>query len=145
MKIQGWMGILLGVSLNWVATAAHAGTSPLDAATVLREAKGLALQCTFRPVQFDAQGNREELPLRSQCAELQVQGREARFSSSQGIVTLELTDSAESDGGDLNELIFRDRRGREITRLEKVLAFGDLLLALVGSESVPEQFQAQNP
>ena len=145
MKIQGWMGILLGVSLNWVGTAAHAGTSPLDAATVLREAEGLALQCSFRPVQFDTQGNREERPLRSQCPELQVQYREARFSSSQGIVTIELTDSTESDGGDLNDLIFRDRRGREITRLEKVLAFGDLLLALVGTESVPEQFQAQNP
>ncbi len=145
MKIQGWIGLILGVSLNWVASAAHAGTSPLDAATVLREAEGLALQCSFRPVQFDAQGNREELPLRSHCAELQVQGKEGRFSSSQGIVELELVDSVQSDGGDLNDLIFRDRRGREITRLENLLVYGDLLLALVGNESVPEQFQAQNP
>ena len=94
----------------------------------------LVLNCAVQPVRTREDGRFESLPARSICpAELSVDGNIARFEVQKKSYTAVLTESEDSDGGDLNDLVIMNSKGRTVAREQNILAFGDILVALAGS------------
>jgi hypothetical protein len=73
-------------------------------------------------------------PLESNCAEVQVKGSQARFQLGNEWYLADIVESAESDGGDLNDVTVLDQNGATVAQRTNTLAFGDILLALAGGQ-----------
>lgn len=100
----------------------------------------LLSSCAVQPFIIDETGERTYGAIRSTCPELELTSDGARLRVNGRTYFAHLLESEDSDGGDLAHLLITDRRGRPVAQLENVLAFGDVLYALVGrSISVREE------
>lgn len=124
-------------SLFGAAFSSHALASEAESPARSRfwdQVQNLVLSCAVEPVKV-ADGRKITGPLRSSCDEVQVSGNEARLFVDGRWYTAVLTDSAESDGGDLNDIRVEDEKGNVVAELHNVPAFGDVLLGLAGGQA----------
>ncbi|MDR3607630.1 MAG: hypothetical protein P4M08_09645 [Oligoflexia bacterium] len=141
MKLSNF-GSLLAMSLAVAATTAWGAqvTSRSNDRELLQDLRNLTLKCVVRPYTIDAQGAKIALPLRSICSELVVTAPEtATIQIENQVFTAELTESEDSDGGDLDHLTIRNDEGQIVAQRRNVAAFDDILIALAaGSENFPD-------
>ncbi len=110
--------------------------SPVFAAdNTLIDIRELAVRCSVLPVHVDAQGHETDLTPYSVCAELQVHGQNGVAILNGERFALMLSDSADSDGGDLNKLDIISAKGVKLAEYDNILAYGNLLSALVGGHT----------
>jgi hypothetical protein len=120
-----------------VASLALASGYPHESPQFWSEIKDLTLRCAVQPYALDEAGNRIYAPIRSNCAssELEISGRQARFSLEGNAYVATLEDSEDADQGDLNHLRIADSvTGAIVAEAENVLAFGEVAIALVGGD-----------
>lgn len=93
----------------------------------------LASQCAVIPYAI-IDGTKVQGVTRSQCANLAVKNNQLDFTVLGQPFTAQVQDSADSDGGDLNDLQVTNAQGEVIVQASNVLAYGDVIQALVGSQ-----------
>jgi hypothetical protein len=96
----------------------------------------LIQHCAVQPYILD-NGKKVYGPLRSNCVEVLVQGSQAQFNLDGVWYVASLTDSDDSDGGDLNDITVRkmsDTSGDVVAERHNALAFGDILVGLAGGQ-----------
>jgi hypothetical protein len=71
---------------------------------------------------------------RSQCDNLKVKNNQLEFTVLGQTFTAQVQDSADSDGGDLNDLQVTNSQGEVVVQASNILAYGDVIQALVGSK-----------
>lgn len=92
--------------------------------------------CVAFPVYSDGEGRQHAGRLLSRCPEIRVlDATHARLTLSGATFEATLSDSRESDGGDLNDVIVRDAAGNVVAQRGNVPAFGDILLGLLGGNA----------
>ena len=102
--------------------------------------KDLVADCAVQPVTKLANGRTKYLRVVSLCPDsLSVTGNLAQFSLHGIRYSAVLLDSPLADEGDLNTLIVRDPEGKIAAKAEHIPAFGDILLALAGSQDAFRQ------
>lgn len=99
---------------------------------LLRDLARLTRRCVVRPFKRDLQGNRVYLPLRSVCEELTVDAKGAQVQHEGRFLRAFLSESEDSDGGDLAHLFVIDAKGEVLAAHRNVVAFDDVLVALAG-------------
>ena len=141
MKTPTLRDVVVSLSILALSPLANAsGTTSAfapEVQKVLIEVQTIARRCAFRPVKI-MNGRKVEGRLRSRCPNLLISNNEALIQVREGVVHAILTDSPNSDGGDLNDLRFETRRGKLIAQIPGVLAYGDVLMALTGNSQIPE-------
>jgi hypothetical protein len=93
----------------------------------------LASQCAVVPYAV-VDGTKVRGMARSQCANLSVKNNQLEFTVLGETFTAQVQDSADSDGGDLNDLQVTNAQGEVVVHASNVLAYGDVIQALVGSK-----------
>ena len=102
--------------------------------------KDLVADCAVQPVAKLANGRTKYLRVVSLCPEsLSVTGNLAQFNLNGARYSAVLLDSPLADEGDLNTLVVRDSEGKIAAKAEHIPAFGDILLALAGSQDAFRQ------
>jgi hypothetical protein len=95
--------------------------------------KTLASECVVRPYTLQ-EGQKTYGHTESDCHGLKVNGPKAVFEIDGQLYVAYVQDSADSDGGDLNDLFVQDASGVVVIQEHNVLAFGDVLWALLGQK-----------
>jgi hypothetical protein len=132
----------LGFSISR-AFAEHLSTEQRQITDQIREK---IIQCAVRPLARKPTGGLIQYPWISQCQEVRVYHNRAQVETRSGIYTIYLYDSEYSDGGDLNDIEILDANGNIVFEATGVLAFGDVLYAVVGDDfSVPYVVLPLNP
>lgn len=93
----------------------------------------LIQQCSQQTVTVE-NGKKVYGPLRSTCAEVLVKGSQAQFNLDGEWYLASIADSADSDGGDLNDVTVQDQSGVSVAERHNTLAFGDILVGLSGGQ-----------
>ena len=109
--------------------------SAAAADSTLDDLRALAVRCSVIPYHVDARGNEIDQDPYSVCPELQVHGQNGMAILHGEKFALLLSDSEDSDGDDLNRLIIVDSKGNKIGIFDNVLAYGNILSALVGGHT----------
>ncbi len=88
--------------------------------------------CAVVPVKYNERGNKTAFAMVSHCPEVQTLGTgKATLKVSDQVFEAQITDSVDTDGGDLNDLVITNVNTRETYKRHNVLAFGDVLLAVL--------------
>jgi|GEM_PF-6127380 len=117
-------------------SVAHSDETSFDWQSV----KNLVADCAVQPVTQLPNGRTKFLRIVSLCPDsLAVTGNLAQFSLDGVRYSAVLLDSPLADEGDLNTLIVRDPEGKIAAKAEHIPAFGDILLALAGSQDAFRQ------
>jgi hypothetical protein len=93
----------------------------------------LASLCAVIPYAV-VDGTKVQGMTRSQCDTLAVKNNELSFTVLGQTFTAQVQDSADSDGGDLNDLEVKNSQGQVIVQASNILAYGDVIQALVGAK-----------
>jgi hypothetical protein len=93
----------------------------------------LASQCAVVPYTV-VHGTKVLGMARSQCSDLILKANELDFTLFGQSFAAQVQDSADSDGGDLNDLVVTDSQGNVIIQKSEILAYGDVIQALVGAK-----------
>ncbi len=109
--------------------------SAVAADSTLDDLHALAIRCSVLPYHVDARGHEVDQDPYSVCPELQVHGQNGVAMLHGEKIALLLSDSEDSDGGDLNRLIIVDSKGNKIGIFDNILAYGNILSALVGGHT----------
>jgi hypothetical protein len=129
-KQYGFIG-LITISLLGAAIA-HADTPPVqESPEFWNKVNTLVAQCTVKPYAL-VQGVKTYGSLRSTCRELQVSGDQASFILDGEQFSARIEESADSDGGDLDNIYVQNSNGAVIAQRHNVLAYNDILLGLAG-------------
>jgi hypothetical protein len=93
----------------------------------------LASQCAVVPYAV-VDGTKVQGTARSECAALVLNNNQLNFNVLGQSFTAQVQDSADSDGGDLNDLQVTNEQGQIVVQASNILAYGDVIQALVGSK-----------
>jgi hypothetical protein len=93
----------------------------------------LASKCAVVPYAV-VNGTKIQGVARAQCSQFILNNDVLTFSVLGQTFTAQVQDSADSDGGDLNDLEVKDAQGNVILEETDVLAYRDVIQALVGSK-----------
>lgn len=99
------------------------------------EAAALVSRCASQTICVRQDGSRLASPLRSVCPELVIEGATARFSLHGKAYVAKITQSEDSDGGDLNDLTISGTDGTLTENHHDVLGFDDILITLLGGNT----------
>lgn len=94
-------------------------------------------RCSYQPTVMTRYGRKRYGNMQSRCQTLVIDGRLAHLKLGRDVFTLELRDSPMSDG-DFGDLSILDSRSKVIFQARGLLAYGDVVYALVG------ELEAQN-
>lgn len=142
MKSQaiGSLAVLGFVFFSFSASGALAHDAVNGSPRFWTAVKELVLRCAVQPYTLQ-RGKKVYGRLLSTCEELQVQGAEARFVLNGDWYLAQLSDSPNSDGGDLNDVFVKDTDEKQVAVRRDIPAFGDVLLGLAGGRvQLPEQY-----
>jgi hypothetical protein len=135
------LSTLIAATLVIFGVSAFASTEA-KATFSWEEARTLIKNCAVQPFKVLESGKTEFLPIRSFCPEtVSVQGNEATLKIREKTYVVSLTESPFSDGGDLGDLTVTNVRGKIVATAKNLLAFGDVLLAVIGSETLLPQIE----
>ena len=123
--------VLFAVLFSQSAFSAQAGTASQN--SFWEKVRGLVQQCSVQTFTVE-NGKKVDGPLRSNCAELQATGSEARFKLDGEWYSASIADSSDADGGDLNDVLVQDQNGSSVATRHNTLAFGDILVGLAGGQ-----------
>jgi len=98
------------------------------------DVKVLMQECAVQPYSVDHTGKKVYGALENVCNEIEVFETSAKFVLNGRLYYAFLTESRFADEGDLNDLVVRDSRGEIVATRTNIPAFGDILLALAGSD-----------
>lgn len=125
------------VSVSFLAALLGAAMAQADAHSVQespdfwKKLNELVAQCSVKTYSL-VQGVKTYGPLRSSCRELQADGDHATFVLEGERFTARIEESADSDGGDLDDVYVQNSQGSVIANRHNVLAYDDILLGLAG-------------
>ena len=89
-------------------------------------------QCAVVPVSYNANGGKTVHAMISHCPEVKVINPNLAMIEAAGrSFTAAITESPDSDGGDLYQLVITDNSDQDHLDVNNVLAFGDVLLAVL--------------
>ncbi|OFZ82163.1 MAG: hypothetical protein A2583_07580 [Bdellovibrionales bacterium RIFOXYD1_FULL_53_11] len=97
-----------------------------------KDVHDFVVRCAVQPYHYGHGGRKIVTPVKSICKELVIADNHARFVIGGAPYSAILFDSEYSDGGDINDLIIRDRSLRIVADWRHIPAFGDVALALAG-------------
>lgn len=103
-----------------------------------KKLNALVAQCSVKPYSL-VQGVKTYGPLRSSCQELQTNGNRATFVLEGETFFARIEESADSDGGDLDNVYVQNSQGSVIANRHNVLAYDDILLGLAGGNVDSEE------
>lgn len=101
-------------------------------------------RCAVQPTIMTRYGRKRYGKMVSRCPSVKVDGQQASVQLGRDVFALELRDSAMSDG-DFGDLSIFDARSRLIFKGESLLAYGDVLRALIGEIDAPVPANQQKP
>jgi len=122
-------------SIAGLLTLQPAFASPSTPTSVWPEASALVQRCASQTICIRQDGSRLASPLKSVCPELVIDGTTARFTLHGKTYVANITESEDSDGGDLNDLTLSDADGNFAENHHNVLGFDDVLLTLLGGNA----------
>jgi len=116
------------------ASLAHADVASVqESPDFWKKLNSLVAQCAVKPYTV-VQGVKDYGPLRSLCQELHANGTQATFVLEGEKFSARIEESADADGGDLDDLYVQNSEGSVIAQRQNVLAYGDILLGLAGGD-----------
>jgi hypothetical protein len=114
------------------SSSAFAQNSDSSPAGFWNGLEALVARCAVHPYTTMDSGEKTYGPMESVCADLKINGSSAVFVIDGEVFVATLQDSADSDGGDLNDVTVADSHGDVIITQQNVLAYRDIVVALVG-------------
>lgn len=111
------------------------GSSAETSASLWPETAALVRRCASQTICVRQDGSRLASPLQSLCPELVIEGTTARFSLHGKVYIAKITESDDSDGGDLNDLTISGADSTLTENHHNVLGFDDVLLTLLGGNT----------
>jgi hypothetical protein len=139
MKKFNKVGFTSSLLFSLISLAAPQGSLARETSPDWAVLRSFVQSCAVQPYAVGSRGRKILGSLRSICPELEVEAGKARFVLEGKTYEAHLSESAYSDGGDLNELEVRTPEGTTLLKAAPILAFGDILLALaLGDDRFPE-------
>ena len=138
MKKQYVLVSFLAVALLRAAMAQADVASVQESPGFWKKLNALVAQCAVKPYSL-VRGMKTYGPLRSSCQELQANGDRAVFVLEGETFSARIVESADSDGGDLDDVYVQNSQGAVIANRHNVLAYDDILLGLAGGNVDSEE------
>lgn len=133
MKKQYSSLIFIVVSILGAAMAHADVPSVQESPDFWKKLNNLVSQCAVKPYTV-VQGVKAYGPLRSLCQELHAEGNQAEFVLDGETFSAQMQESADSDGGDLDDISVQNSQGAAVAQRQNVLAYDDVLLGLAGGD-----------
>jgi hypothetical protein len=124
--------LIVAVALFTLSSIAHADSDTAPAG-FWEGVTALASQCAVVPYAV-VDGTTYQGVTRSQCADLTLKNNQLDFTVLGQSFIAQVQDSADSDGGDLNDLQITNSQGQVIVQISNILAYGDVIQALVAGK-----------
>jgi hypothetical protein len=112
---------------------------PMVSHSLISDIEALAQKCVVRVVK-EEQNRKVAVGYKSNCSSLvEKSATQAQIFVNGTWYQAQLSESLDSDGGDLNNLTIVDQNGNLVASRKNVAAFGNILVALAGGD----RFQAE--